>query len=98
MCNQIWATLYDYPSLKACDGLIRYVKECVRTAWGLINQVNTLWFRYRPELGIKKKRCLGLMTGIKSKDLYQVNNTLLGKNPLIQVNNQSHTSYKMIYF
>ena len=56
MCNQIWATLYDYPSLKACDGLIRYVKECVRTAWGLINQVNTLWYRYRPELGILKKQ------------------------------------------
>lgn len=41
VCNQIWATLYDYPSLKACDGLIRYIKECVRTAWGLVNQVLT---------------------------------------------------------
>jgi hypothetical protein len=39
VCNQIWATLYDYPSLKSCDGLIRYIKECVRTAWALINQV-----------------------------------------------------------
>ena len=39
MCTQIWATLYDYPGLKSCDGLIKYIKECVRTAWGLTNQV-----------------------------------------------------------
>ena len=62
VCTQIWATLYDYPSLKvinnfllislyliilttlslssqSCDGLIAYIKECVRTAWGLTNQV-----------------------------------------------------------
>ena len=39
VCTQIWATLYDYPGLKSCDGLIKYIKECVRTAWGLTNQV-----------------------------------------------------------
>ena len=39
VCSQIWATLYDYPGLKSCDGLIRYIKECVRTAWALTNQV-----------------------------------------------------------
>ena len=39
VCTQIWATLYDYPRLKSCDGLIKYIKECVRTAWGLTNQV-----------------------------------------------------------
>ena len=39
VCSQIWATLYDYPGLKTCDGLIKYIKECVRTAWGLTNQV-----------------------------------------------------------
>ena len=40
VCSQIWATLYDYPGLKSCDGLIKYIKECVRTAWGLTNQVS----------------------------------------------------------
>lgn len=38
VCTQIWATLYDYPTLKSCDGLIKYIKECVRTAWALTNQ------------------------------------------------------------
>ncbi|KAK3870127.1 hypothetical protein Pcinc_024606 [Petrolisthes cinctipes] len=38
VCQQIWATLYDYPSLKLCDGLLQYVKDCVRLAWGLCNQ------------------------------------------------------------
>ncbi|KAG8192451.1 hypothetical protein JTE90_017981 [Oedothorax gibbosus] len=36
--SQIWATLYDYPSLKNCDGLKHYVKDCVRLAWSLSNQ------------------------------------------------------------
>ena len=40
VCSQIWATLYDYPCLKSCDGIIKYVKECVRVAWGLVNQVS----------------------------------------------------------
>ena len=40
VCSQIWATLYDYPCLKTTDGIIRYVKECVRVAWGLVNQVS----------------------------------------------------------
>ena len=40
VCSQIWATLYDYPGLKTCDGLIKYIKECVRTAWGLTAQVS----------------------------------------------------------
>ena len=38
VCQQIWATLYDYPGLKNCEGLLRYIKECVRVAWGLVNQ------------------------------------------------------------
>ncbi|XP_018015044.1 uncharacterized protein LOC108671954 [Hyalella azteca] len=38
VCHQIWATLYDYPGLKTCEGLLRYVKDCVRVAWGLVNQ------------------------------------------------------------
>ncbi|GFQ70964.1 MIEAP domain-containing protein [Trichonephila clavata] len=36
--SQIWATLYDYPSLKTCEGLKHYVKDCVRLAWSLSNQ------------------------------------------------------------
>ncbi|XP_049859153.1 uncharacterized protein LOC126353934 [Schistocerca gregaria] len=38
VCSQIWATLYDYPCLKDCPGLIQYVKDAVRLAWCLINQ------------------------------------------------------------
>ncbi|XP_054709293.1 uncharacterized protein LOC129218999 [Uloborus diversus] len=36
--SQIWATLYDYPSLKKCEGLKHYIKDCVRLAWSLSNQ------------------------------------------------------------
>ncbi|XP_067129426.1 uncharacterized protein [Centruroides vittatus] len=36
--NQIWTTLYDFPCLKDCDVFLKYVKQCVRLAWGLINQ------------------------------------------------------------
>ncbi|XP_013783676.1 uncharacterized protein LOC106467845 isoform X2 [Limulus polyphemus] len=38
VCSQIWATLYDYPSLKTCEGLLLYIRDCVRLAWGLTNQ------------------------------------------------------------
>jgi len=43
--QQILATLYDYPRLKECEGIVKYVKECVRVAWGLVNQVNDSLFR-----------------------------------------------------
>ncbi|KAL8616551.1 hypothetical protein ACOMHN_036583 [Nucella lapillus] len=33
VCQQIYATLYDYPCLKACAGLLQYVSHCVRLAW-----------------------------------------------------------------
>ncbi|KAK7494663.1 hypothetical protein BaRGS_00014061 [Batillaria attramentaria] len=36
--QQIYATLYDYPCLKACAGLLEYVSQCVRIAWGLCVQ------------------------------------------------------------
>ncbi|GIY49548.1 mitochondria-eating protein [Caerostris darwini] len=36
--SQIFATLYDYPSLKTCEGLKHYVKDCLRIAWSLSNQ------------------------------------------------------------
>ncbi|XP_013781314.1 uncharacterized protein LOC106465625 [Limulus polyphemus] len=38
VCSQIWATLYDYPCLKNCEGLIEYVRDCIRLAWGLSTQ------------------------------------------------------------
>ncbi|CAL4085972.1 unnamed protein product, partial [Meganyctiphanes norvegica] len=38
VCQQIYATLYDYPTLKSCEGLLQYIKDCVRLAWGLSNQ------------------------------------------------------------
>ncbi|KDR23548.1 hypothetical protein L798_12370 [Zootermopsis nevadensis] len=38
VCCQIWATLYDYPCLKSCPGLVQYVKDAVHLAWGLVNQ------------------------------------------------------------
>ena len=37
--SQIWATLYDYPCLKDCQGLKHYINKCVRVSWGLVNQV-----------------------------------------------------------
>jgi len=58
VCTQIWATLYDYPSLKSCDGLIKYIKECVRTAWGLTNQTPAYTIEYetrsfKPDLHVR---------------------------------------------
>ena len=39
---QLWATLYDYPSLKTCNGLLKYIENCVRLSWGLVNQVRII--------------------------------------------------------
>ncbi|KAK9501800.1 hypothetical protein O3M35_012467 [Rhynocoris fuscipes] len=36
--SQLWATLYDYPCLKTCAGLLQYIKDSVRLAWALVNQ------------------------------------------------------------
>lgn len=36
--NQVYATLYDYPSLKTCQPLKTYIEECVRLAWSLTVQ------------------------------------------------------------
>jgi hypothetical protein len=38
VCNRVWETLYDYPALRMCTGLLRYVDECVRLAWALTLQ------------------------------------------------------------
>ena len=31
--NQLWTTLYDYPSLKACKELLKYINQACRTAY-----------------------------------------------------------------
>lgn len=36
--NQLWTTLYDYPGLKSCQELLKYINASCRTAWGLVNQ------------------------------------------------------------
>ncbi|CAF0949814.1 unnamed protein product [Adineta ricciae] len=36
--NQLWNTLYDYPRLKTCHELLKYIHAACRTAWGLVNQ------------------------------------------------------------
>ena len=46
VCQQIYATLYDYPCLKACSGLLEYVSQCVRVAWGLCVQRSPFTIHY----------------------------------------------------
>ncbi|XP_064096920.1 uncharacterized protein LOC135208546 [Macrobrachium nipponense] len=55
VCQQIWATLYDYPTLKTCEGLLQYIKDCVRLAWGLSNQTPPYVIDY--ETRTFKKEC-----------------------------------------
>ncbi len=55
VCTQIWATLYDYPCLKSTDGIVRYVKECVRVAWGLVNQVRDVFLPVKSIFGEDEK-------------------------------------------
>lgn len=38
VCERVWTTLFDYPLLKECQGLLRYINDCVRTAWALTVQ------------------------------------------------------------
>jgi len=40
VANQLWNTLYDYPCLKGCEGLLKYIRACVTLAWGLTNLVS----------------------------------------------------------
>lgn len=47
VCNQIWATLYDYPCLRTCDPLVKYVKDSVRLAWALVNQVKMTKYHWK---------------------------------------------------
>ncbi|GAB6027675.1 hypothetical protein CHUAL_001915 [Chamberlinius hualienensis] len=50
ICSQIWGTLYDYPCLKTCDGLLRYIHECVKVAWGLCNQTPPFTIEYETRI------------------------------------------------
>lgn len=36
--GQLWVTLYDYPSLKSCQALKHYIRECVLVSWALTVQ------------------------------------------------------------
>lgn len=35
VCDRVWITLYDYPMLKECTGLLRYIDDSVRIAWAM---------------------------------------------------------------
>jgi len=35
VCRRLWVTLYDYPRLKNCRGLLSYIEECVQLSWVL---------------------------------------------------------------
>ncbi|CAF4513377.1 unnamed protein product [Rotaria socialis] len=46
--NQLWATLYDYPALKNCHELLKYINSACRTAWGLVNQTPSYYIEFQP--------------------------------------------------
>jgi len=55
VCDRVWDTLYDFPSLRHCTGLLKYIEECVRLAWALSVQVQPFAIhyeqsRFQPEL------------------------------------------------
>ncbi|XP_060071572.1 uncharacterized protein LOC132551450 [Ylistrum balloti] len=62
VCTQIYATLYDYPCLKECDGLKDYITSSVRVAWGLAVQ-NPSYFlsydsrRFNPNFHTRVENC-----------------------------------------
>ncbi|OWF41479.1 uncharacterized protein LOC110462275 [Mizuhopecten yessoensis] len=70
VCSQIYATLFDYPCLKECDGLRDYVTSCVRVAWGLTVQ-NPPYFlsydsrRFNPNLHTREETC-----GNQNQDIF----------------------------
>ena len=37
--NQICSTLFDYPMIRNCSELVKYINNCVNTAWGLSTMV-----------------------------------------------------------
>ncbi|CAF2910503.1 unnamed protein product [Rotaria sp. Silwood2] len=45
--NQLWTTLYDYPKLKSCNELLKYIYSACRTAWGLVNQTPSYYIEFQ---------------------------------------------------
>ncbi|CAF0942808.1 unnamed protein product [Adineta steineri] len=45
--NQLWTTLYDYPRLKSCNELLKYINNACRTAWGLVNQTPPYYIEFQ---------------------------------------------------
>lgn len=45
--NQLWTTLYDYPILKTCNELLKYIHSACRTAWGLVNQTPPYYIEFQ---------------------------------------------------
>ncbi|CAF4910890.1 unnamed protein product [Rotaria sp. Silwood1] len=45
--NQLWTTLYDYPKLKSCNELLKYIYSACRTAWGLVNQTPPYYIEFQ---------------------------------------------------
>lgn len=43
---QLWATLYDYPCLKTCQGLTSYISDCIKLAWALSIQAPPFVIEY----------------------------------------------------
>jgi len=56
--NQICSTLFDYPMIRNCSELVKYINNCVKTAWGLSTQspAYTIEYEereYRPDMHVK---------------------------------------------
>lgn len=47
VCQRVWATLFDFPNLRHCYGLQKYIEECVRMAWALTIQNPPLAIDYK---------------------------------------------------
>ena len=44
--GQVFATLFDYPMLKTCEGLRIYIEDCVQLAWAMTVQNPPLMIDY----------------------------------------------------
>jgi hypothetical protein len=69
--SQIWATLYDYPCLKKCQGLKSYIEKCVRVSWGLVNQIPQYVIEYemrtfKPNLHVRFHSSNGSESSIRT--------------------------------
>ena len=48
--NQICSTLFDYPMIRNCSELVKYINNCVNTAWGLSTMVKLLTLYYMQQV------------------------------------------------